>query len=178
MQFNVAQLMRQPTGATRHYQIDEPSGIVDEDLQLVGPIHISVRLLRTQRGVLVTADVQQTVRLQCVRCLTNVERTIPLHIEEEFFPSIDMGTGLPMHYSAEDGVAEEVMIDEHHILDLTEVVRQELLVNLPARVLCKPDCAGLCPICGNDRNVQPCTCEEEQTDPRWAALAALRRNEE
>jgi len=176
MQFNVAQLLRQTTGATRHYEIDEPAGISDPALDLVGNIHGNATLLRTQRGVLVTADLHQIVRLQCVRCLADVEATLDIVLEEEFYPSIDLKTGLLIQWDAEGEEFEDaVMIDGNHILDLREVTRQWLLVNLPAQPLCRPDCAGICPVCGADRNVEPCKCEAQEGDARWAALADLAR---
>jgi len=174
MQFNVAQLLRQPIGATRHYEIDEPAGISDPDLTLIGPIRGEATLLRTQRGVLVTANLHQVVQVQCSRCLASVDVPLDIKVEEEFFPSIDLKTGAPISWDAEgEEVDDAVLIDEKHILDLREVVRQELLVNLPIRILCREDCAGICPTCGADRNTEPCTCEQMEGDPRWAALADL-----
>jgi uncharacterized protein len=169
-------LLRQTTGATRHYEIKEPAGIVDPGLDLVGDISGQATLLRTQRGILVTAQLHQVVRLQCVRCLVDTEAPLDFVIEEEFFPSIDLKTGLPIRWDAEgEEIEDAVLIDERHILDLREVTRQWLLVNLPARVLCRPACAGLCPVCGADLNVESCECDKQGGDPRWAALADLAR---
>jgi uncharacterized protein len=176
MQFNVAQLLRQTIGATRRYEIDEPAGINDPDLTLIGPIRGDVTLLRTQRGVLVTAHLHQVVEVQCSRCLAPARTPLDITVEEEFFPSIDLKTGAPISWEAlGEEVEDAALIDDKHILDLREVVRQELLVNLPGRILCREDCAGICPTCGADRNVEPCTCEQDAADPRWAALADLAR---
>ena len=57
---------------------------------------------------------------------------------------------------------------------LEDVLREQVLLSLPVRTLCKPDCKGLCPRCGANRNSQPCTCDEGPSDPRWEALAGLR----
>jgi len=170
MQFNVAQLLRQATGATRHYEVDEPSEIADPNLSLIGPTRGQVSFLRTQRGILVTAQLTQTVRVECVRCLAEMEVPLTIQIEEEFFPTIDLKTGLPITWTEEDEVEEASLIDEKHTLDLLEVTRQELLLALPAHPLCRLDCAGLCPVCGADRNVEACDCRAEQTDPRWGEL--------
>ena len=59
-------------------------------------------------------------------------------------------------------------------LDLSAWARDALALALPAQILCRPDCAGLCPVCGKDLNVEPHEHEEEEPDPRWAALAELR----
>jgi len=59
-------------------------------------------------------------------------------------------------------------------LDLTELVREQILLNLPEQTFCNPDCKGLCPKCGQNRNLIDCNCEENETDPRWAALKNLK----
>jgi len=59
-------------------------------------------------------------------------------------------------------------------LSLEDVLREQVLLSLPVRTLCKPDCKGLCPRCGENRNSQSCHCEEGPGDPRWEALSGLR----
>ena len=59
-------------------------------------------------------------------------------------------------------------------LSLEDVLREQVLLSLPVKTLCKPDCKGLCPRCGADRNSQPCNCDAGPSDPRWEALAGLR----
>jgi uncharacterized protein len=54
------------------------------------------------------------------------------------------------------------------------VLREQVLLSLPVRTLCKPDCKGLCSHCGANRNLQPCSCDEGTNDPRWEALTGLR----
>jgi uncharacterized protein len=55
-------------------------------------------------------------------------------------------------------------------LDVTEVARQHLLLAVPFAPVCRPDCAGLCPVCGADRNTNPCHCTARLPDPRWQVL--------
>jgi len=57
---------------------------------------------------------------------------------------------------------------------LEDVLREQVLLSLPVRTLCKPDCKGLCPRCGQNRNSQECSCDVGPSDPRWEALAGLR----
>jgi uncharacterized protein len=56
---------------------------------------------------------------------------------------------------------------------LEDVVREQVLLSLPTRTLCKPDCKGLCPRCGQNQNLAICSCEQTPSDPRWNALAGL-----
>jgi len=65
---------------------------------------------------------------------------------------------------------------EDGILDTQPIVLEQVLLNIPMKPLCKQDCAGLCASCGADLNSEPCACERVH-DPRWQALAALRRAE-
>jgi uncharacterized protein len=59
-------------------------------------------------------------------------------------------------------------------LALEDVLREQVILSLPAKTLCKPDCKGLCPRCGENRNTQVCSCDVGPSDPRWEALADLR----
>lgn len=170
MHFNVSQLLREPIGSRRHYRLDEPFSPLDGEgrqVQLTG----SVDLLRTDRGLLATAILDSAAAGQCDRCLNAVVYPVRLQIEEEFLPTIDPVTGATLPPPDEPGV---FTIDAHHILDLTDAARQAWLLATPMQTLCRPDCAGLCPECGGDRNQQACACDDAPPDGRWAALAALR----
>ena len=128
-------------------------------------------MLRTPNGVLVRARINTAAELECSRCLEPVEREVTMDLDEEFHPSVHILTGAPLE-AAED---EAVQIDEHHVLDLSEVVRQYLSTALPLQPLCSPDCRGLCATCGKNLNEGPCGCGSETalaTGP-FAALAGL-----
>ncbi len=168
MIFNVAQLLQSPIGTTRQYDVDESLPAL-EDTPLTEPVRGHAKLVRTRRGVLVETDLSTAARLQCSRCLEDVVAPLKLHVEEEFVPSIDVNTGLPVPpLPGEDDSAFK--IDEHHQLDLGEAVRQYGLLEIPLQPLCRVDCAGLCPTCGRNRNNGPCGCEPEPVDPRLAAF--------
>jgi uncharacterized protein len=172
LQFNVAQLLKEPTGATRSHDINvEITNELDEDVIAVSPLVGQVKFLRTGPNVLVTGQLQTTLQKICGRCLTDFTIPASIELEEEFYPVVDIVTGIPLPKSLQIDSAN--LIDEQNILDLTEVVRQELVVVSDAILYCRPDCQGLCPQCGQDRNVSLCNCQEEQIDPRWAGLQAL-----
>jgi uncharacterized protein len=177
LQFNVAQLLKEPTGATRSYDIKTRTiSQVDEDVTLVSPLVGHVKLLRTGANILVTGALETTIQKSCGRCLTAFTAPISIELEEEFYPTIDIVTGtlLPAPPDADEANS----IDYHHILDLQEVVRQNILLESDTSLYCRPDCKGLCPHCGQDRNIAPCDCEDEQIDERWAGLRALQVEEE
>lgn len=174
--FNVSQLLQEPIGAERTYDVDETVAGVDEDgasLEVRG----WVRLLRTNRGLLASGELDALTRGACGRCLRPVETPVHVTIEEEYLPTVDVTTGQPLPRQGDkDGAFFE--IDAHHHVDLTEAVRQALVVNEPMRPLCRPDCAGLCNQCGADLNEGPCACPAEPADDRWAALRGLKLQDE
>ncbi len=168
--FNVAQLLKEPIGATRDYEVLAPIHHLLPELIAAEPLTGQVHLLRTDRGILVQARLRGSVVVSCSRCLTDVSAPVTILVEEQFQPTVDVVRGVFLEVDEED---EALLIDEHHILDLHEVLRQEVLLATPMQPLCKPDCAGLCPTCGEDLNLGPCSCVQTDVDARWAELGSL-----
>ena len=177
MRYNVAQLLMEPTGSTRSFQLDETLDealVSEESGNPEGGLvwaHGEVKVLRTHHGVLVKAALQTELHTTCSRCLQEIRHDSILEIEEEGFPSVDPSTGRPEDL-AED-LENAIPIDSQHMLDLTDVVRQYLLTDIPIKPLCQEKCLGLCPDCGVDLNKEKCTCDTAAVDPRWGALAGL-----
>ncbi len=128
-----------------------------------------VSLVRTHRGVLLQGTLCTEAELACSRCLSMFTCPLTLNIEEEYIPEIDVTTGIPLPPPEEPGT---FTINEHHILDLTEAVRQHALLAIPMKPLCREDCAGLCPRCGCNLNDGPCDCPTEAINPRWSKLTS------
>lgn len=176
MQFNVAQLLRASTGTSRRYEVNEPASelqaLLDiDDVRVRSPIQGVVTLMRTTEGILVTGTLETALELVCDRCLDPFEIPVRVELEESFRPIIDIRSGAVLPRIAGEELA--TLIDEHHILDIAEVVRQRTLLAIPAHPVCRPDCAGLCPQCGQRLNEGQCQCENETIDPRWSKLQAL-----
>ena len=163
MQINVSQLLKEAIGAERNYQ-------VAETVHSVGVVEGEVELLRTDRGILLRSRMSTKVEVNCSRCLSLFRYPIDLNIEEEYFPTTDVVSGAPLSLPDEPGT---FTIDEHHVLDLSEAIRQYTLLAVPMKSLCREDCAGLCPHCGHNLNLGSCHCLSEATDPRWFQLTKL-----
>lgn len=172
MLYNVAQLLKEGIGAARQREIDGELRDIDENNPGPVPVSGSAKLVRTPDGILVTAEAHLKLVRPCRRCLELTTSEVTLSFEEEFVPSIDIITGLPLS-QAEISEDPELLIDEHHILDLTEVLRQYAVMETARVALCRPDCKGLCPTCGRNRNLVECGCSAKAVDPRLAALAGL-----
>jgi uncharacterized protein len=156
----VAELLRRH-GASRDLHVSEPladlRGPVAE-ITPSSPVSIDGTLERISDGIVVRGTVTAEWTAPCSRCLAPVTGTISVHVDELFEP----------HPLA--GETYELEID---VIDLEPLIRDALLLELPAVPLCRDDCAGLCPSCGIDRNVAKCDCVTTELDPRWAALRSL-----
>lgn len=168
MYYNLAQLLKEPTGSTRDYEVDD---------SFVGPENGIdraqgwVRVIRTHEGFLVRAELETQVKLTCSRCLDQFELKSRLTMEEESFPTIDPTTGKTTEPPEEaEGV---IHLDDQHVMDMKEVVRQYALSEAPIKPLCRDECPGLCPECGSNLNKEKCNCKTASADPRWSALAEL-----
>lgn len=168
---NVAEILKSPSGAAREIVIDDVVPSLGTGSNLPTPVQGSGRFVRTTEGVLVQGHVAAEVDLECSRCLKNFAAAVDAAFVEEFRPSVNVVTGEPLP-QPED---QALRIDERHVLDLTETVRQYLVTALPFKPLCQPDCRGLCPLCGADLNLGLCSCADEPPIGPFTALAALAR---
>lgn len=102
----------------------------------------------------------------CMRCLAPA--SVSVHVDAQEYEASDHG--------ADEELRSEYVADGE--LDVGRWARDQVALAIPQQILCQPDCAGLCPVCGKDLNVEPHEHAEAPTDPRWAALEALRREPE
>jgi uncharacterized protein len=148
----------------------EPWGPTVERLD--GPIELDLVLEAVTGGVLVRGAVRATALATCARCLAPTPRALEVDVLE--LHRAVRGDDDEDVDGSEDDLDYE-LVEGDTQLDLDQMVRDALVVGQPVRVLCRPDCAGLCPTCGADRNADACEHGDEQpSDPRWAALRGLR----
>ena len=166
MQINVSGLLKSSLGSKIDYRVSEVVDISGGDSLVQG----EVWLTRTDQGILVRAKLNTEVKVTCSRCLGVFGFPVPVNFEEEYFPVIDVLSGSSLTMPDESGC---FTIDEHHVLDLTEAVRQYALLAIPMKPLCRQGCAGLCPTCGRNLNQGACECPPQGLDPRWSKLGSL-----
>jgi len=137
LQINVSQMLKGPIGATRTVTVDD---VMNIDSQAQSRVNGEVRLMRTNRSILVQADLDTSVPTECARCLERYNCPLRIHFEEEYFPPMDVTSGLALPGPEE---TDSFTIDEHLTLDLAEAIRQYALTTLPMKPLCRPDCPGI-----------------------------------
>lgn len=159
----VAELLGSP-GAYRDVNISSPLEGVEVELACLtdDPISVHLRAQSVVEGILVTGRVEGAIELRCARCLTQSSSAFSLEVCELF--------AAPGHVEASDD-AYRITGTE---IDLEPMLRDAVALALPLHPLCRQDCRGICARCGTDLNKASCDCTEDDTDPRWAPLDALR----
>lgn len=154
-------MLHQTVGYNRTFEFDHPSVQVSDDLD-VSDLHGELRLTRTAQGLYATGGMGGTIRAECVRCLTPFDQPLAITFDDLFV------------YPSSKATDELLVVPETGLLDLAPLTREYLLLDFPIQPLCRPDCRGLCPECGANRNDTDCGHESETIDPRLAPLRALR----
>jgi len=168
--FPLAGLLGEPAGTARTYEIHGATIPLPDGLELVEPLEGRVEITRTNRGVVVRADVDTAIAGECSRCLRDIEVPISVQLLEEALPSVDPLGGGPLDRSIEPDVAR---LTDHHELDLGAMVGEAISLAEPIAPLCEADCPGLCPTCGERLGPAHVAHDEDEIDPRLAALRAL-----
>jgi uncharacterized protein len=178
MEFVVSELEREPV----EFDLELPPGAIGfgGEVEQRGPLAAAGRaeVIHEHRGPKeIIADIRLkgrfsgTVLVPCARCVEPVEVPLAAEFDLIFRP---VGADSDTRERAISAPETEIGYYQEDSLALEDVLREQVLLSLPVRTLCKPDCKGLCPRCGANRNHQPCHCEEGPSDARWEALAGLR----
>jgi uncharacterized protein len=174
----VLELEREPV------EFDEavPAGAIDygPGIQQVGELPVAGRadLITENRGahnfvhdIRLRAQFEGNFEMPCARCLDPVAQHIGEKFDLLFRPAGADGGASERSISTSD---TEIGYYEQGRLAVEDVLREQVLLSLPARALCRQECKGICPRCGRNRNHEVCACDTSQADARWAALADLR----
>ena len=168
MRYALGQL-RQP-GGRLIAELDDPlppgTGVRE-----AGPVTGRLELAHGGSSISARGWLRVPIRLECDRCLADFDTVLELDVNEECaLAELDV----PEAALIAAGQAGQIPILNDDDVDLSELVRQLVAMNLPTRALCREDCAGLCAQCGHDLNQGPCRCHKPPTDPRWGALGSLK----
>lgn len=159
----------------REKAIDEmlPIGSVDLDLayaRVESPVTIEGRAAKAAGVVALTGRLTGIAEIDCDRCLEPVQRPFDIELDLEFVPNRQIADQANLELHLDDMKRDEIDGSE---IDLAEVAREQILLDLPQQFFCSADCKGLCEKCGTNLNLKDCDCEDDEIDPRWAALQNL-----
>ncbi len=170
--FAVSGVLAEAPGSVREYQIDNASLDPGEGLVLSEALTGGMRLLRTNRGLIVETDLRTGLAGECVRCLRPTITLIRVRLQEEVLPTIDLGSGLAV--VLEEGEdPETARLTDHHELELRPLLVEAISLEAPLAPVCEENCPGLCIECG-ERLVPGHAHGDGPIDPRLEALRAFR----
>lgn len=173
---NVAGLLQETSGTSRRLEIE---GFLPrwDGISLVAPIEGAIELVRAGKGIVVRSDLQAAIELTCCRCLDAFAADVLVQFEEMYYPLVDLATGMALRLEYDD-IDPEFLIENVDQFDLSDAVRQHIEISQPLMPRCQPECLGICPECGADRNSSLCTCVEETPDIRMAPIQEMLRQME
>jgi uncharacterized protein len=159
---NIADLLYRP-GARRREQVAGPTtplSVGDTVVADGADLRVETLLEAVSDGILATGSAEAPWVSTCARCLRPINGSVRGEFREMY---------------SEHPIEEDTYpVVNHEKIDLELVGRDAVLIDLPLAPVCRPDCAGLCPVCGVDHNDTTCACTTEVADPRWAALEGLK----
>lgn len=172
MRLDLSELIKS-RGAVIPFHFEEEIEV--EGLELLRPVVADFKFSNTTRSIIIEGELDTIVLAECVRCLKHF--SLPIHFAfQEAYTRQDLMLDAKGNLITEDEDIRSVF--EGHILDLTEFLRQNIILALPSAPLCSPDCKGLCPICGKNLNEGECQCSKQRIDPRWQKLLDYKRKKE
>ncbi len=156
---NVGFIIHQTIGYSRDFPVEIPK-LRFPDLE-IDDIKGGARVTRTAQGLLVQVKLSACTQVECVRCLTECMQSLEVEFTE-------------LYAFTRDSVTESgLIVSENGKIDLEPLVRDEMLLAIPISSLCRQDCLGLCPTCGENLNEGPCNHSEEPGNPRLSVLKLL-----
>jgi uncharacterized protein len=133
------------------------------------PVRVAVVLDKTGSQAFLRGQIQTTGTFLCDRCTSTFEHPVLSTYQMCYLPE---GSDA----SETDPAELQVLTAGSTVIEITEDVRQTILLSVPLKLLCSENCEGLCPQCGTNLNVETCSCEVSLDDPRWESLRTLRKN--
>ncbi len=157
-----------PEGLDLDFEAD-PSNLdlLEEGIGFEGLIHVQISVSKQQQMVFVTGRTQTQLLLECGRCLKKFPCPLNLGRQAEDLSSKSMPDQEEYELKPEE---MDVILYSGDTVQLDDLIREQIILAIPMHPLCTPDCRGLCPRCGQDRNKGNCQCKESDPDPRFSTL--------
>ena len=174
MIINVAPLLKQAPGTREHFEIEEapidPRG-ENAGLLEAAVVDIEARLdaTHTTPGAYLEGTAAAHVAAQCSRCLAPIDTPVSAEFAEQYYATVGVESGAALDTAPRDAKT----IGSDFKIDLTPLLCEEIILATPLAPLCRPDCRGLCPVCGEDLN-QALHVHDDAVDARWSKLQELK----
>lgn len=169
MKVNVAEVRRKE-GESVSFELTDDFSACDlgiDGLSFQEPVHVQLQVVNTNKALLVYGNIQTELKATCGRCLATYEYPLNVSFHDEWVFRAQ---------ATEDMLDTALLLDKDEV-DVKERIFEQIVLALPMKFTCSEDCKGLCSICGVNRNLTTCQCEEDIIDPRLAALGKWQAND-
>src|SRR5687768_6192322 len=143
---------------------------LDERIRLTAPAAVNGKIRLAGNEVFVNGHIDTRAQVECDRCLQPVQLPVNADFALEYISGSEYESSEVVELTEEQ---MSVSVFDRQAIDVDEIVKEQVLLAVPTRMLCREDCKGICPECGTDRNTGECKCVTKEIDPRWAALKNL-----
>ncbi len=164
MDISVKDLLNKEIGTTLNSPVSYEIGDLNGEVLIKGPVDGSLKITKLEDRLLVDFDLKVKVGLTCVRCLNKYLIDLPLKFEQTYYFLPDV---------AKD--EDSLKVKKDFTIDITEPIRQEILVRVPMQPLCRSGCKGLCPYCGQDLKKKNCRCRKSKEESPFSELRKIKR---
>jgi len=161
LRLNVGFIVHQTIGFSREFEFDFPQIHIPPDLELRA-LKGAVEITRTPQGLLVRVKMKANITAECVRCLSNFEQPLDVDFSELYA------------FNRKSVTESGLILPEDGKIDLAPLLREFMFLEVPIQPICRPDCKGLCPECGENLNENICNHPSTTGDSRFDVLKALR----
>lgn len=165
MKINISQVRRM-SGETAFYDLREEWSqfqLGAENIYFLSPVHVQSQVHNTEKLLLARGMIEAELRATCGRCLEEFSYPLNIDFEDE----------LVFEPLATEEQKENALLYDKDEVEISERILEHIVLALPMKFICSPDCQGLCPDCGVNLNHSQCQCSQHKVDSRWADLAKL-----
>lgn len=155
-------------------EVFSPFRLGKDRIVFTQPVRITVHLVNCGSEILVEGRIKTALLLHCARCLESFLYPMDIPFRLELRNVSRLTRPSDFEAEAEETVEVRYFTEEENYVDVTQEIQEIILLNIPMKPLCRPDCKGLCPVCGANRNEVQCPCGGEEVDPRLAILKQWR----
>lgn len=175
MRLDLSHIRQPETAFDKRYEPEAFAGTV-EDYRVIAPVVLRMAIHKDQDRFRLVGSVETTLEVECSRCLDRFTLPVAREFDLRYLPTGETPSG---DDEDEDEIADDdvsITFYKDDAIDIGELLREQFYLALPMKPLCRPDCRGICPHCGVNRNVESCECESRWEDPRLAGLKTLITN--
>jgi uncharacterized protein len=175
MRLDLSHIRQSETPFDRRYELEAFAGTVEE-YRVSSPVFLRMAIHKDKDRFRLVGTVETELEVECSRCLERFTLPVDRAFDLRYLPMGESASGADEDENemADDDVSITFYRDDE--IDIAELLREQFYLALPMKPLCRPDCRGICPHCGINRNVESCECESRWEDPRLAPLKTLMTN--